>query len=98
MLNGKTSGWKVDVRMFITARKHSALVETTTFNNKILTEGGYCIFTISPKSIFTYARYFWGHRIYPRNEAQIEEQIRSLNFTILGKTKTLLQNQYLIQK
>ena len=65
---------------------------------KMLTEGGYCIFTISPKSIFTYARYFWGHRIYPRNVAQIEEQIRNLNFTILGKTKTLLQNQYLIQK
>jgi SAM-dependent methyltransferase len=64
----------------------------------LLVPKGYLLLTGAPRAIWTYLRFFSGHRLYPVSSKKIEAILRRHKLSIIQTSHTLLQVQYLLQK
>ncbi len=77
------------------------LPDADAFFSEIFTKlksDGYLVFTISPPRLVAGPRTLLGHKIYTHREIIIEEKIGRHSFVLVNQRKTLLQQQYVIQK
>jgi predicted TPR repeat methyltransferase len=65
---------------------------------KLLVPQGYLIITISPPGPLTYLRFLLGQRIFPLSDKKMINRLHRRALTIVKKSNTLLQVQYLLQK
>jgi len=64
----------------------------------VLKPKGHLLITSSPHNIVTYLRFLLGPRLYPRNLFKYENLILNRGFTIMDKSTTLSQHQFLLKK
>jgi ubiquinone/menaquinone biosynthesis C-methylase UbiE len=57
----------------------------------------YILFTSSPLSMITLARYLTGHKIYPRKFHSVVTLASSLDYQLIGHTNTISQEAYLFK-
>jgi len=64
---------------------------------RIINLGGFLVVTFSPPNLLTYLRTLLGHRIYPLRFGQFKELAEDHGFQILNRTRSLMQEQYLLK-
>lgn len=64
---------------------------------RIMGKDSFLILTLSPPNIFSYLRTLLGHRIYPLRFEYIKMQFEKHGFQIVKRTKSLMQEQYLLK-
>jgi len=65
---------------------------------RISKPNAFAIVTYAPKNIWTWLRWFLGHKIYPRKFDDILRIIQSYGFEVVAREKSMMQRQLLIIK
>ncbi len=65
---------------------------------RALAPGGFVLLTIAPPRFPNYIRFMIGHRLFLRNEAEMQAHLSNTTFKIQASRQSFLQNQYLLQK
>ncbi len=66
--------------------------------HRLLIPGGQAIITLSPPHLLNYGRWLLGHRIFTRNTTDLHNLLDDSSLRIVSNNKTLIQNQFLLQK
>ena len=64
---------------------------------RVIIKKGFFLVTISQPNLLNFLRNLLGNRIYPYPVSVWEKKIRNAGFTLIDRTKTLMQVQYLFQ-